>query len=233
MSRFERQIPIFGEGGQKKISGAHVAVVGCGGLGCNVINNLALAGIGELTLIDDDTPSESNMNRQFFYPGTHAPKVETSARWVEKVSPETHVEERRERLTENNAAGLIDGCDIVVDCLDSMSSRLALNKAIVDAGVPMVHGGVQSMYGQVMVVVPGKTPCLACFMKEFVSVSIPSLSSAVSTVAGIQSNEVLKMITGVGETLSGRLLILDLETNSIRIVLISRNSECCVCKEKY
>ena len=105
---------MFGDGGQERISNATVAIVGCGGLGCNVITQLALAGIGRLVLIDDDIPTESNMNRQFIYAGNVKDfKVVSSGRWIRRISPETDVVICSERLTDKNSVERIKACGLI------------------------------------------------------------------------------------------------------------------------
>ena len=234
MTRFSRQILVFGDGGQKCISSATVAIVGCGGLGCNVITQLALAGIGKLVLIDDDIPTESNMNRQFIYAGSMENfKVISSGKWIRKISPETDVVICSERLTDKNSVGLIKDCDVVVDCLDTVESRLVLNRAVLKSKKPLVHGGVNSLYGQVTTIIPGSTPCLGCILGKEPDGIISSVSSMVATIGSIQANEVLKLVTGKGETLAGKLLTIDAEINDYRLVSILRNPLCNACKENY
>ena len=165
MTRFSRQIPMFGDGGQERIANAKVAIVGCGGLGCNVMTQLALAGIGGMVLIDDDVPTESNMNRQFIYAGNmNEKKVVSSGEWVKKISPETEIVLCKERLTDQNSVELIEMCDVVIDCLDSVESRLVLNRAVLRSRKTLIHGGVDSFHGQVTTIIPGSTPCLNCIL---------------------------------------------------------------------
>lgn len=234
MTRFSRQIPIFGDNGQKRIENATVAIVGCGGLGCNVITQLALAGVGRIVLIDDDVPTESNMNRQFVYAGNMKDmKVVSSGEWIRKVSPETEVILHPERLTDRNSAGLIETCDIVVDCLDSVDSRLVLNRAVLESGKTLVHGGVDSFHGQVTTVIPGSTPCLSCILGKDTGEVRPSVSSMVALIGSLQATEILKLITGKGETLAGKLLTVDSEDNCFRLITIARDPACTACKERY
>ena len=229
MGRYDRQVPVFGQDGQERIMEARVAVAGCGGLGCNVIKDLVLAGVGSLRIIDHDTISESDLNRQFVYCGESGNKVETIGRWIRIVSPDTDVEELDLMLTDDNAYAFADGCDVIVDCLDNNASRLILNRAAVNAGVPLVHGGVESMFGQVTTVIPGATPCLCCFLGKGDAGTVPSVSAAVSVIASIQAAEVLKIITGTGTILAGRLLTVDIGNGSFDEVAIKRREDCPCC----
>ncbi|MFA6803018.1 MAG: HesA/MoeB/ThiF family protein [Candidatus Methanomethylophilaceae archaeon] len=234
MTRFSRQIPIFGDSGQRRIENATVAIVGCGGLGCNVITQLALAGVGRMVLIDDDVPTESNMNRQFIYAGNMKDtKVVSSGEWVRKLSSETEVVLCPERLTDHNSVSLIETCDVVIDCLDSIDSRLVLNRAILESNRILVHGGVDSFHGQVTTIIPGSTPCLNCILGKDTGEVKPSVSSMVALIGSLQANEALKLITGKGETLAGKLLTVDSEDNCFRLIPIAKNPACTACKEKY
>lgn len=229
MTRFDRQIPILGDEGQNKLFESRVAIVGCGGLGSNVAIDLAMAGVGHLTLIDDDSPSESNFNRQFVYFGKHGHKSGILADYVSKISPETCVTSIADRLTDDNASEILRRNDIIVDCLDNNSTRLALNRFVLKNNVPLVHGGVDSLIGQVTVVVPGKTPCLECILGKDSDKTVDSIGSVVSAIASIQSTEVIKMVTGVGEPLIGKVLFVDMASNSYRTVDVSARKDCPAC----
>ena len=228
MGRFDRQIPVFGEEGQRRISESAVAVFGCGGLGCNTITQLALAGIGHLIINDFDTVSESNLNRQFVYSGRSGSKAALMGEWIRKVSPETEVTVFEGRSDRDSMYGIIGDADIAVDCLDSNDSRLELNSAVLERGIPLVHGGVEGFYGQVTVVVPGETPCLGCFLPPGRR-TVPSVGACVSVIGSLQAAEVLKMITGTGEPLKGRMLVMDMSEGSSETVGIRRRPDCPHC----
>lgn len=230
MGRFDRQIPIFGTEGQRRISEAKVTVVGCGGLGCGAITQLALAGVGEMAIADGDIVSESNLNRQFVYSGREGNKTDIMEEWVRRVSPETVVRSFPKDIEEGNVDHIIKGSDVVIDCLDNNASRMILNTAILRKCIPLVHGGVESMFGQVTVVMPGETPCLGCILGEGER-TVPSLGATVSAIASIQAMEALKLITGVGEPLKGKLLSVDMERNVHSVTLIEKRKGCAYCGE--
>ena len=225
--RYDRQLDVFGKDGQSNIEGAHVAVAGCGGLGCKVATQLALAGVGRFTLIDFDTVSETDLNRQFVHCGKTGKKTESLKEWISEISG-CEVESIDGRLTEKNVRDFVGDADIVVDCLDNNESRLILNDGIVEKKVPLVHGGTNSMRGQVTFISPGRTPCLACFLGKD-GKDNSSVGAAVSAVASIQAAEALKYIAGRGELLECRMLSIDLSKNLYEIYDIERNPKCGRC----
>ena len=210
--RFERQLPIFGEEGQRRIMSAVVGIVGCGGLGVNVITQLAMAGVSRFILFDHQTPELSNLNRQFIYSaGDFRPKSVISAEWILALNPSAEIQTNSEPLTEMNGA-LLQGCDILVDCLDSFSARMILSDVSEKMGVPLVHGGVCGMNGQIAVCIPGRTKSLREMigtMKDPES-PVPSVGAAVSTIASMEALEVLKIISGLGTDNEGKLITLDM-----------------------
>ena len=158
--RFERQLPIFGEDGQQRIMSAVVGIVGCGGLGVNVITQLVAAGVSHFILCDHQSPELSNLNRQFIYSASdYRPKSVISADWILTLNPSAEVQSNAEPLTELNG-DLFSGCDILVDCLDNFKSRMILSDLAESMGVPLIHGGVSGFTGQIAVCVPGKTKSL-------------------------------------------------------------------------
>lgn len=226
--RLERQIPIFGQDGQRRISEASVAVAGCGGLGCYVITQLAEAGVGHLTIIDCDSVSESNLNRQFVYSGRSGRKVALMKEWIAGVSPDTVVDAIDERLTDANVDRFLSSADIAVDCLDNNESRLVLNEGAVRKKIPLVHGAVDGLYGQVMTVVPGRTACLDCMLTKDKSAVVPSVGYAVALVASVQTSETIRQILGKGQ-LDGTMLLMDIENDSVEKVKINNRADCRIC----
>ncbi|MCQ2052997.1 MAG: HesA/MoeB/ThiF family protein [archaeon] len=232
MNRFERQIPVFGQKGQKEILNSSVAVIGCGGLGCNVITQLALAGVGHLIIVDFDTISESDLNRQFVHSGKCGKKTKSMKEWVSKISSESEIIVFDERICRDNTANIIAKADIVVDCTDNNDSRLILNDIILQNNIPMVYGAAEEMFGQITVVIPGKTPCLGCFLGNDTN-SSPSVGACVSVIGSLQAMEALKLITGKGNILKGRLLTVNMEKNIFEIVDIKRRKNCAHCQTYF
>ena len=215
--RFERQLPIFGEEGQQRIMSAVVGVVGCGGLGVNVITQLTMAGVTHFILCDHQTPELSNLNRQFIYSaGDYRPKSVISAEWILALNPSAEIQANSELLTEMNGE-LFKGCDILVDCLDSFESRMVLSDLSEKMKVPLVHGGISGMNGQIAVCVPGRTKSLREMIGTMKSPlgPVPSVGAAVSAIASMEALEVLKIISGLGTENEGRLITIDMNDWSV------------------
>ena len=211
--RFERQMPIFGEEGQQRIMSAVVGIIGCGGLGVNVITQLTAAGVSHFILCDHQSPELSNLNRQFIYSASdYRPKSVISAEWILALNPSAEVQSNAEPLTESNW-DLFSGCDILVDCLDSFETRMIVSDMSEKMGTPMVHAGVSGFSGQIAVCVPGKTKSL----REMIGTMkdpegmIPTVGAGVSVVASMEALEVLKIISGIGTENEGKLITIDMK----------------------
>ncbi len=232
--RYERQMRVFGEDGQQKIGSVTVGIIGCGGLGTNVATALASAGVRRFVIVDPDRPEESNLNRQYVYckevrGGNPRPKAVILAEWMRNIDPDIRVEAHVCRFSAETE-GLFAGCDILVDCLDSVAGRMDLNRYAVGSGKPLVHGGIDGFIGEVAVCIPGRTPCLRCMMGDLRdSGRTPaSIGAVVSTVGSMEAAEVLKLITGrVGA--EGTFLSMDLEAWRFRTVRFERDPDCPVC----
>ena len=215
--RYDRQLRILGKEGQEKLRSTTVAVVGLGGLGSIITYYLAAAGVGRLIVIDDGLVELSNLNRQILYTTSDIglPKAYIAAA----------------RLTEENVDRLLGDADILVDALDNWETRHILNRYAVGSGKPLIHGAVQGFYAQVTTVIPGKGPCLACFLPEPPKPRgvIPIIGAVVGIVASFQASEVIKLATGLGEPLVGRLLVIDAYKGATDTVELKRNPNCPVC----
>jgi len=231
--RYERQIPIVGAEGQKKIMRSKVAVIGLGGLGCNVITHLASAGVGRFVLADDQSVEESNLNRQFVYSEKDigAKKTERSAEWTRRLNPGAKIVQLDLEINDRTAR-LIGKCDVIVDCTDNYDARIAINRYAIKNNIKLVHGGVSSLYGQVFVVVPFETPCLECILPRTTEKNVPSISPMVGTIGSVQAAESLKLLSGTGSPLSGKLLTMDASSNDYRITEIKRRDGCPGCSAK-
>jgi molybdopterin/thiamine biosynthesis adenylyltransferase len=230
-SRYERQLIIFGDEGQKKLKDAKVGVVGCGGLGTNVLTALASAGVGHLTIADGDVPAISNLNRQFIYrEGQERKKAELMKEWLTSINPDITVEHHTVKVTPENADAILGKSDIIVDCLDNFPARRQINEYAVKSRKTLVHAGVVGYHGQVTVVIPGKTPCLECILKAVEKRPIlPSIGAVVSFIGAAEAAEVIKLITGTGEPLIGKLFVADLKTNEFEVLDLIKDPNCKVC----
>ncbi|MBM6699104.1 HesA/MoeB/ThiF family protein [Bifidobacterium pullorum subsp. saeculare] len=240
-SRYARHLILdgFGEAAQERLVRSRVLVVGAGGLGSPVCLYLAAAGVGTLTIADDDTVDVSNLQRQIIHTTARAglPKVDSAAEAIRALNQEVDVEPRRMRVDAATVDGLVADHDLVVDCSDGIATKYLLNDACVRAGTPLVHAGVVGYAGQVMAIVPGEGPCYRClFPDEPEAGSLPTshdigvFGPAVGVVGSMEAAEALKLLTGVGESLSGRLLTVDTRTMAVRrIDLPAADPACPVC----
>ncbi|MGQ4892486.1 MAG: HesA/MoeB/ThiF family protein [Candidatus Njordarchaeia archaeon] len=235
IARYSRQIVLdnWGLEKQKKLKSSTVTIVGLGGLGTTVAGELAKAGIGKLRLIDPDVVEEANLSAQFLHWDNDIgkPKVLSVKEKIEKMNPYIEVVAIRETLTENNAHRLLKESDVVVDATDNLTARGIINKTCVELNIPFVHAGVRGFRGQIMTVKPGEGPCLACLYGELKGRSLhcPVVGPAVAVLSSLEALEVIKLITGLGEPLVGRLLIFDGLFGEFDIVPVERRGDCPIC----
>lgn len=227
--RYSRHIALkeVGEAGQEKISQAKVLIVGAGGLGSPVLLYLAAAGVGTIGLMDDDTVSESNLQRQILYDteSLGIPKVEVAYRKLKALNPLCHLIPLKERLTEENAGKIVRDYDVVVDATDNLYSRYVINDACLENGKPFVYGSICEFEGQVSVFNYQGGPDYRNLypyhdkVKEFKQ-PLGVLGTLPGTIGAIQASETLKIILGSQTTLSGKLLLIDLLKNSFKTIRI-------------
>jgi adenylyltransferase/sulfurtransferase len=235
LERYARQILFksFGRNGQKRLKASHVLVAGVGGLGSPVAMYLTVSGIGRITLVDSDIVVLSNLNRQLLHweENIGHEKVYSARDKLCKMNATIQISPVPERITRDTCGHLLVGVDVVVDCLDNMSSRYVLNQACVEKGLPLIHGGVYGMMGQLTTIIPGKTPCLECIFpsKKEKKGSIPVFGPAAGLIASLQSMEVIKLLSGTGETLLGKLLYFNGEVMECVTADVTRNEDCPVC----
>ena len=236
IERYARHLVLseVGGPGQQRLKAARVAVVGMGGVGGPAALYLAAAGIGILRLIDDDAVALSNLQRQtaFATPDIGRAKVRAGADALTALNPHVHVEPVGERLTGANAARLIEGCDAVVDGTDDFTARFAVNAACVAAGVPLVSGALGRWSGQVGVF-RGR-PCYRCLTPEAppdaeTCARVGVVGALAGVVGSMAALETIKLVTGAGEPLTGRLLIYDGLAGSSRVARVAADPDCPVC----
>ena len=233
--RYGRQImyPGFGEIGQGKLKDAHVLVVGVGGLGCAASMYLAYAGIGHITIVDDDSVELSNLNRQMLHWERDIGKKKpiSAANKLRKINSGVRITSLCKKVTEDNADQIIDGVDVVIDGLDNFQTRFVLNAACVRQKIPFIHAGVNGLLGQITSIVPGKTPCLACIYSTppVSEETIPVFGVTPTLMASLQVMEAIKLIAGFGETLQGRMLYFNGESMEFAYEDLIKNPKCSVC----
>ena len=240
--RYSRHIliPEVGQEGQRKLLDTRVLLIGAGGLGSPIALYLAASGVGTIGLVDDDVVDESNLQRQVLHGVDRIGmrKVDSAELTLRGINPETTVVKHVERLDAGNVERLIGDYDVIVDGTDNFDTRYVLNDAAVRLRKPVVHGSIYRWDGQVTTFVPFEGPCYRCMYPT----QPPDELAPACSVAGVlgvlpgmigmlQANEVFKLILGVGETLSGRLLMLDAMSTSFDEVRIWRDPACPVCGE--
>ena len=219
-ARYSRQtiLPEIGMDGQEKLCAAKVLVIGAGGLGCPVLQYLVAAGVGEIGIADGDTVSISNLQRQVLYTGQEIGqrKVDIAERKLSALNPHVKINTYPTFIDSNNALDIIRGYDIVVDSSDNFATRYLVNDACVMLNKPMVSGAIYKFEGQVSVFNYKDGPTYRCIFPEPPAAGeSPNCADigVVATLPGIigtiQANEVIKIITGVGEVLAGKLLVID------------------------
>lgn len=231
--RYERQIPVIGREGQEKLKRSTVLIAGAGGLGSASALYLAAAGVGRLIIVDPQDVELSNLNRQVLHwtSDIGRAKVESAREKLRRLNPNVEVEVYREELTEELARRLVSRADIVIDALDNWEARFLLNRVCVELGKPFIHAGVEGFYGQMLVVVPGKGPCLQCLLpRQPPSRSgVPVLATTPGVLGLLQATEAIKLLTGVGEPAIGRLIIYDGYSMTFSEVRVRRRPDCPVC----
>ena len=240
--RYARQLclPEVGPAGQARLRQARVALVGAGGLGAPTALYLAAAGVGRITLIDNDVIERSNLQRQVLYSDTEVGqrKVDAAARRLQALNPDVAVEVCATRLDAENAAALLAGHDVLVDGADNFPARYALSAASLLLCLPMVYGAVERFAGQVSVFDPRRadSPCYRClFPYPPAPGEVPSCAEAgvlgvVPGMAGLlQASEVLKLLLGIGKPLVGRLLLFDALEMRWRESTLPRDTQCPGC----
>lgn len=239
--RYSRQLLLkqFGETGQRKLLQAKVLVVGAGGLGCPVLQYLAAAGVGMIGIVDDDIVALSNLHRQVLYSVADIgrPKVERAAFVLQQLNPEITVVAYNERLTTQNALDIIAGFDIIVDGTDNFSTRYMINDACVLLNKPLVYGAVSQFEGQVAVFnynQPDGAPSVNyrdLFPQTVGDDEVQNCAEAgvLGVLPGIigtmQANEVIKLITGIGQPLINRLLTYNALNNQMYELELSVRKE--------
>ena len=232
LERYNRQIMLFGEEGQSKLKQATVLVAGLGGLGSPIAIYLAAAGIGKLKIVDFDNVDITNLNRQVLHyeKDITRMKVVSGQEKLQQLNPNIEIERVVTRIDENNIKSITEGIDVIVDAMDNYDTRFVLNSATVSKRIPLIHGAVSGLDGQVTTIIPGKSPCLKCLFTSTPPKEVfPILGTTAGIIGTIQANEVIKYITGKGELLVGQLLLWDGSSSGFEKISIMPNTNCDVC----
>ena len=239
LDRYSRQIMLeeIGYQGQLKLKQAKVCVVGVGGLGNPIVTRLAAMGVGNIRIVDRDVIELSNLHRQTMYDEDDVGqvKVEVAAKKLKKINPQVEIEVLPVSVNDYTALDVVDGCDVVIDALDSVDARYSLNKACIEKKIPFVTGAAVGVTGQSFTILPNETACYHCLFPALDEDSMPTCSiegvhpSILSIIGGIEVSEAVKIITGKQPSLKDKVLHVDLENLVFNFTKVSRVQECSVC----
>jgi len=238
--RYSRQIMLPGIDieGQQRLLEARVLVIGVGGLGSPVAMYLAASGIGHMVLVDDDVVDLSNLQRQIVHTTDRVgtPKAESARQTLSALNPEITIDAINERLTGDALDAEVRAADLVVECTDSFASRFEVNRACVATSTPLVSGAAIRMEGQVTVFPLNEddAPCYRCVYPERGELEercadTGVLGSLVGIIGCVEATEAIKLLTNLGEPLSGRLLMLDARRMSWNEFRVRKDPTCPVC----
>ena len=243
--RYSRHILLdeLGIEGQQRLLASRALIVGAGGLGSPVALYLSSAGVGHITVVDHDTVDATNLQRQIAHTlaDVGKPKAQSIQESVARINPDIQVTVITQRADAALLNGLVQHTDVVLDCTDNFSTRHAINRACVKHGKPLVSGAAIRFDGQVTVYDPrdAQSPCYACVFPESVAfedvqcATMGVFAPLVGIIGSVQAAEALKLLTGVGQALTGRLLMLDTRNMAWSEIKMPRSADCPVCGHHY
>lgn len=239
MEVYSRQIVLkdIGYKGQLSLRRARVCVVGLGGLGCPSATQLTAMGVGRLRLVDRDVVERSNFHRQHLYTvdDIGCPKVEAAARRLVELNPGVEIEPMTLSVNPDTSEEIVKGVDVVVDGLDSVEARYAINRACLKRGVPYVYGAAIETFGNVSTFIPGETSCLQCLYQDLREGMLPVCAvvgvhpSVLGIVSSLQVSEAVRLVLGERPRLAGKLLFVDVRNMSFDEFPLLRWPRCPVC----
>ena len=239
LERYSRQVMLeeIGYEGQLKLRSAKVCVVGVGGLGNPIATRLVAMGIGKIRIVDRDVIELSNLHRQTMFDESDIGqvKVEVAAKKLKKMNPDVEIEALPVSVNDYTALDIVEGCDIVIDALDSVNARYSLNKACIQKNIPFVTGAAVGVSGQAFTILPKESACYHCLFPALDEDSMPTCSiegvhpSVLSIIGGIEVAEAVKIIMGKKPNLANKILHVDLENLEFASTRTSRVAECPVC----
>ncbi|HET7344891.1 MAG TPA: ThiF family adenylyltransferase [Nitrososphaeraceae archaeon] len=250
LRRYSRQIMLeeIGFVGMEKLRNAKVCIVGAGGIGNPVATQLTAMGVGKLRIVDRDVIEISNLHRQHLYTENDIGKVkvEVAVENLRRMNSAVQIEAVPLSLTRYTAESVVKGFDVVIDALDSVDARYAINDACIKFNIPFIYAGALGMLGSVCTILPNKSACLRCIFPALTEDEMPTCStegvhpSILYLVAGIQVSEAVKVIIGQQPTIVNKLLYIDLNELSFEKIQVFRHEECPSCgsnkrteKEKF
>ncbi|MFX0083492.1 MAG: ThiF family adenylyltransferase [Candidatus Hodarchaeota archaeon] len=241
IERYSRQIVLkeIGGVGQRKLLNSKVTIIGCGGLGSPVAYYLTAAGVGTIKLIDFDNVDISNLHRQILHSTEDVNKLKTESAFekLHKLNPDVKIETKNEVLLPENIKELLKGSDFVIDGTDNIPTKMLINDACINLGIPFTIAGVVRFNGQIMTIIPDEeTACYRCIFGD-ITENEPSMSCSQAGIIGlipgivgcIQANEAIKYILGIGDLIINRMLFLDLLKYRFNFIKLARNEACLAC----
>ncbi|PSW13449.1 molybdopterin-synthase adenylyltransferase MoeB [Photobacterium rosenbergii] len=239
MLRYNRQIILkqFDFDGQEALKATSMLILGAGGLGCASTQYLAAAGVGKLTLIDDDKVEVSNLQRQVLHNDNTVGmlKVDSAKQALQLINPNTVVETVAKRLDDDALKALIEQHDMVLDCCDNVDTRNQLNRLCFETKTPLISGAAIRMEGQISVYTyQDNEPCYQCLSALFgqqalTCVEAGIMSPVVGIVGAVQAMEAIKVAANMGQPLTGKILMLDAMTMNWREMKLGKQASCQVC----
>lgn len=227
-------IPVIKDGGQEKLKNAKILVVGAGGLGSTALYCLAGAGVGKVGIVDFDTVSESNLNRQFLHNTQRIDmhKADSALLTLQAFNPEIDYVLYKYKLTDENAQELIQQYDLVLAAVDNLGARKIINQACINANVPLVNGGINAFSGMLIGVLPGKTACLECIYSDISDSQLKkptSLAPVVSTISAMMAQMAINYVLTGEMPLAGKILYYDAMNMEFSEIKINQSPECKAC----
>lgn len=240
LTRYQRHLLLSNIGleGQKKLRNAHVTIIGAGGLGSPAALYLTAAGVGSLRLIDGDDVDISNLQRQILYKANHvgAAKVDSAQKTLNALNTHVSVEPKCTYITNKNVDSLLDGTHIVLDCCDSFSTRLLINQACWERGIPLISGAGIRFEGQIISIDPNQnTPCYQCLFPENAEPptmncsSVGVLGPVLGVVGSLQALEAIKFLVGLEVSSLGVLRMFDATSLQWMAMSVTKRTNCPVC----
>ncbi|MFW6160502.1 MAG: HesA/MoeB/ThiF family protein, partial [Acidobacteriota bacterium] len=242
--RYQKQVILeqIGQKGQKKLSQSSVLIAGCGGLGCLIADFMVRAGIGKITLVDRDVVELDNLHRQILFDEGDAkkaaPKALAASEKLKKANSEVDIKALVADISPVNVEEAIQDADLVLDGTDNFETRFFLNDACLKKRIPWVYGGVVATRGMCLAVIPGKTPCLRCFLSEPpppgevpTCETVGVLGPAVAVIASLEVSEGLKILMGKNDELLEGMVNFDIWTGDWELFKIKKNPECPACSQ--
>ena len=218
--------------GQEKLKQAKVFIAGAGGLGSPVSIYLAVAGVGQIRIVDRDVVELSNLNRQILHWDKDIARVkaESAGEKLQQMNSDIKIEVIAENITEDNILKLVGDCQLIVDAMDNFPARYLLNQAALSKGIPFFHGSVYGLDGMVSTIIPRETACFRCmFPQPPPAATFPVVGVTPGIIGCIQATEVIKHIVGIGELLKNRLLVWDGLSTKFRELTVNKDPHCRDC----